>query len=183
MKEKVRIKRDNKQDLTFIDYYKIKDFQSYRYGLLRTFFQSQQILVMMDTNLGCIEKVDHKEAVQAFEKKLQSRHIPCAVFPIQNRRQPSILGILMNKKQKEMAYKLIFTCSGDDITESFFKEFLSTYDIEVGIGFVKDVDEIFEAFRRGYLENCFNSDYFEQAVFDSIFLKRMKTTMPVSMLD
>lgn len=177
-KSRIRIKKDEKANKTDISYFQLKDNQKkdFRFHVLNTLIKDQQILVIIDTNLCCL--VDNsvpKNNVKIIEKYINEKGYKNIVVPIENTNKKSVFGMLLGTKNKTSSYKLAFVLPENEFNRETFDKLFNIYDIGIGIGLKKDIEETFEDFRKGYFEKLFDHEYLENNIFVGIMFDKIIT--------
>ncbi|MCT4686188.1 hypothetical protein [Vallitalea sp.] len=181
MKRKIKIKKDKKLGRTFIDFFKLKDKykKDFRFGVLNTLIKDQQLFVMINTNLCCL--VDNSvpmDNIKIIEKYIKDKGFSNIVVPIENTNKKSVFGIILGAN-KNSSYKLGFILPKNNFDRELFDKLFNIYDMEIGIGLVKDEEETLEDFRKGYFDTLFNNEYLENNIFVGIMFDKIITDLEV----
>jgi hypothetical protein len=181
VKRKIKIKKDKKLGRTFIDFFKLKDKykKDFRFGVLNTLIKDQQLFVMINTNLCCL--VDNSvpmDNIKIIEKYIKDKGFSNIVVPIENTNKKSVFGIILGAN-KNSSYKLGFILPKNNFDRELFDKLFNIYDMEIGIGLVKDEEETLEDFRKGYFDTLFNNEYLENNIFVGIMFDKIITDLEV----
>lgn len=181
LRSKIKIRKDQKLGKTVIDYYKSKDKNKFRYNALKELIKEEKLFVIINTNLcSTIQDKSPKENIKEIEEFIKDKEFRSCIIPIENTNKRSIFGIAIDKNNVEPAYKLAFIIPEKMFDNDIYNTILSIYDIELGIGFVKEEDEILEDFRRGYINSCYDKDYFSNAIFNGVVFDKITTDLEVN---
>lgn len=180
MKSKVKIRKDEKLGRTFIDFFKLKDKdkKDYRFNVLNKLLRDQDLLVMINTNLCCV--VDNsvpRDNIKIIEKYVEDEGFKNIVVPIENTNKKSVFGFSIGAKNKSSSYKLGFIIPKGNFNRQLFEDLFNIYDIEIGMGLLKDEEETMEDFRKGYFDSLFNKEYFENSVYMGIMFDKIITDL------
>ncbi|GKX30248.1 hypothetical protein SH1V18_27280 [Vallitalea longa] len=180
MKSKVKVKRDEKLGRTFIDFFKLKDKdkKDYRFDVLNILLRDQDLLVMINTNLCCtVDNSVPRDNIRVIEKYVKDKGFKNIVIPIENTNKKSVFGFSIGTKNKNTSYKLGFIMPKGNFDRELYEDLFNIYDIEIGVGLIKDEEEILEDFRKGYFDSLFNKEYFRNSVYVGIMFDKIITDL------
>lgn len=180
MKNKVKIRKDEKLGRTFIDFFKLKDKdkKDYRFNVLNSLLKDQNLLVMINTNLCCaVDNSVPRDNIKIIEKYVNDKGFKNIVMPIENTNKKAIFGISIGTKNKSASYKLGFIMPKGQFDRQIYEDIFNIYDIEIGLGFEKDEEETLEDFRKGYFDSLFNKEYFKNSVYVGIIFDKIITDL------
>ncbi|GMQ61501.1 hypothetical protein [Vallitalea maricola] len=182
MKSKIKIKKDEKLGRTFIDFFKLKDKykKDFRFDVLNTLIKDQQLFVTINTNLCCaVDNSVPMDNIKIIEKYIKDKGFSNVVVPIENTNKKSVFGVMLGAKNKNSSYKLGFILPQNNFDRELFDKLFNIYDMEIGVGLVKDEEETLEDFRKGYFDTLFNNEYLENNIFVGIMFDKIITDLEV----
>ncbi|GMQ58548.1 hypothetical protein AN1V17_29430 [Vallitalea sediminicola] len=182
MKNKIKIKKDEKLGRTFIDFFKLKDKykNDFRFDVLNTLIKDQQLFVMINTNLCCsVDNSVPRDNIKLIEKYVKDKGFNNVVVPIENTNKKSVFGVMLGSKNKNSSYKLGFILPKNNFDRELYDKLFNIYDMEIGVGLVKDEEETLEDFRKGYFDTLFNNEYLENNIFVGIMFDKIITDLEV----
>lgn len=182
MKSKIKIKKDEKLGRTFIDFFKLKDKykKDFRFDVLNTLIKDQQLFVMINTNLCCsVDNSVPRDNIKVIEKYVKDKGFNNVVVPIENTNKKSVFGVMLGSKNKNSSYKLGFILPKNNFDRELYDKLFNIYDMEIGVGLVKDEEETLEDFRKGYFDTLFNNEYLENNIFVGIMFDKIITDLEV----
>lgn len=178
-KKKYSVKTEKKTGETRIDYYKVKDNNNFRYNTLKEILINEDSLTI-SINTNQVHKDEDSIALsKSYEKHFLDENIPYAVIPTECVRQKKVFGFTIGK-EKHSEFVIVFHLEKAQFTEEFFKHYLAMCDITIGIKPIKTFEETVSDLRKGYIDTIFNMKYFEDAIYDSIFIHCMRISYDVS---
>lgn len=178
-KKMYSVRTEKKTGETKIDYYKVKDKRDFRYNTLKEILRNEEsFTISINTNQVQKDK-DSITFCKSFEKYLLDESIPYDIINTECTRQKKIFGIRVGK-EKHSEFIIIFHLKHAQFTEELFKHYLSMCDITVGIKPIKPFEETVSDMQKGYIDTIFNRNYFEEAIYDSIFITYMRISYDVS---
>ncbi|MEX1377389.1 MAG: hypothetical protein AB1Z23_07910 [Eubacteriales bacterium] len=175
---KAKIKR-NKNDNTMIcDYYKTDKPFEFRYKILKEIVGNYSNVVMfIDTN----SRVRVPEL--RMEAYFDENNIEYSMFKIP-RIEKKIFGFALNivrkPKTKLIERYIIAKIDKDIFTEKFYADYITNYDLALGINPKLSINEMVSEYREDVSELFFNSEYFEEFLYDSIMFASMRTTIDIA---
>lgn len=182
MKHPVKVRKDEKLGRTFIDYYKVKEKskEDFRYSALENLIGGKPFFMVINTNLCCtVDNSVPRDNIKVIERYVKDKGFQHTVMPIENTSRKSIFGLLSRKKENNPSYKIGFMIPEGEFDRHIFDEIFGIYDVEIGLGFQKEVDETFEDFRKGYFDSFFDKEYFKYGLFNAINFHKIVTDMDV----
>jgi hypothetical protein len=173
MKEKYKEIIDPKKGERIIDYYKVNEKDGFRYNKIKEFISDYNIFALKLVTTTMVVEGDQKAIVKEWEDYCQQGDIRYWVSGFEGERKKRILGIPMGK-QKSQEYSILMLMKKDFFTEDFFLQRLKNYDIMIGVGLKGQENRLFEDYQKGYIDSFFECDYFEQVLYDSICIARIR---------
>ncbi len=181
MKHPVTVRKDEKLGRTFIDYYKHKDKENFRFKALEQLLGSKSFFMVINTNFcSAVDNSVPKDNIKVIERYAKDAGYQHTVMPIENTNRKSIFGFISRKNDNNnSSYKIgIFVPEGN-FNRDIFDSIFGMYDVEIGIGFEKEQEEIFEDFRKGYFDALFDKGYFTYGLFNAINFNKIVTDLEV----
>ncbi len=180
MKHPVTVRKDEKLGRTFIDYYKHKDKENFRFKALEKLLGTEPFFMVINTNFCCsIDNSTPKDNIQVIERYVKDAGYQHTVMPIENTNRKSIFGFLSRKQENNSSYKIGIIVPEGNFNRELFDSIFSIYDVELGIGYEKEEEEIFEDFRKGYFDSFFDKEYFTYGLFNAINFHKIVTDLEV----
>lgn len=180
MKHPVTVRKDEKLGRTFIDYYKNKDKENFRFQALDHLLGRKSFFMVINTNFCCtVDNSVPRDNIKVIERYVKDEGYQHTVMPIENTNRKSLFGILTKKKENNPSYKIGFIIPEGHFNRDIFDRIFGIYDVEIGIGFVKDEEETFEDFRKGYFDSFFDKEYFTYGLFNAINFHKIVTDLEV----
>lgn len=173
--KKYKVLWNKKVNEVRIEYFKVEDKTPFRYKILKDLLANDELVLWIDTNLNS-GKEQAIQYVKRMETYLAQHHIALEIVPVQSTKDKKIFGIPI-KKSDERAFVLLFPIKGEDLTEEFFEMFLAEGDVMFGIRPKVTYEEIVKDVKQGFIKGCFEKDYFEDALYDSVLISAMRTTL------
>lgn len=172
MKSKVRT---NKSDnTTIVEYYKVAKPFEFRYKMLSEILkQNGEAVMFINTNSKT------KSPEMRIEAYFDEKNINYAMIKI-DKNERKIFGFSFGKKKKaaKLTEKFIMgKVNADMFTESFFNNYVSTYDIALGFGAKLSIEEMKTDYREDAVELFFDKEYFTEFVYDSILFSCCRSTV------
>jgi hypothetical protein len=178
MKIKIRTNRDTGEII--VNYYKVRDAHSFRYNLLKNVLSETKgnITLMVDTNQRIEDRT--KEEIEAV---LRDKNIKYVTY-FTNSNDTKFFGIniekLGKKKKNDSESVFLLDIVNENLTQGLFSDFLSSYDIAIGIDRNKDFNQICESGRFGIGEMLFKKEYFNDSIYDSVLCTTIRSTIDIS---
>lgn len=173
--KKYKFTFNKKKGETRIEYYKLKEYNEFRFDTLNKILGDNYSLVFsIDTNLIKSDK-DQQSQAKKFEAYFNENKIAYEVFPVPSTKERKIFGIIV-KKSSEKAFNIVFPLKASDITMDFFESYLYNCDLLIGINPKKTFEELCKDIQKGYFTSFFDKEYFENTYYDSNYIKSIRIT-------
>lgn len=165
MKPKLKVYVDKKVGDYRVEYFKLKDKDTFRFETLRSIVSDHTIHVGLETNL--LSSNESSESyVQALEDYFTQNNLPFWCNPVASTKKRMLFGITL-KGGDEMAYVCFCELTKAQLTEDFYNRFLKNQDIIVGIAPKKSFDEMSLKLRRKYESTFPQTVDYEAFYYDS----------------
>lgn len=163
-----------------VDYYRVKDKDTYRFLLLSLILKEidKDITMYIDTNqrLSDTNIEGFIDYLRNNKMALEEMSIPAKdvkMFGI-------AIGRLMNtKKKKKKETALVFEFNKELFTRDIFDQYLRGVDVCIGVGQKQDFYDVCEKLFSDPDEVLFNADYFEDFMYDSAVCSSLRSTFDV----
>ena len=173
MKSKLNIRKYN--DTTVVEFYKLKKPYDFRYGMISGALSGfSEAIIFIDTNTRI------KKPELAMEAYFDEHNIEYEMFKI-NETEKRVLGILLNsfrKPKPKLTEKFIMAkITPETFTKKFFEEYVSDYDIAMGLGAKISIQDMARDYRENVQDLFFNKEFFDEFIYDSIVFLSNRNTM------
>lgn len=163
-----------------VDYYRVKDKDTYRFLLLSSIFSdiNKDITMYIDTNqrLSDINIEGFIDYLRTNGMVLEEMTVPAKdvkMFGI-------AIGKLINtKKKRKKETVLAFEFKKELLTREIFDQYLYGVDISIGVGRKQDFYDVCDKLFSEPDEVLFNPDYFEDFMYDSALCSSLRSTLDV----
>lgn len=169
---KHRFVRDKKSGDTRIDYYRVKDKDTFRFETLKKLLTNEELIISIDTNLVQSNE-QQKDIAMNLESHLKDSNLRYEVQSIANTKEKKIFGIPMKTGDKK-AFNVLICLNVKDITKDFFDQYFLNSDVLIGIQPKKSFEEICSDLQKGYMTSFFEKEYFEFTIYDSNIISSMR---------
>lgn len=163
-----------------VDYYRVKDKETYRFLLLSSIFKDieQDITMYIDTNQRLSDT-----NIEGFIDYLRNNGMALEEMsiPAKDVKMFGIaIGKLMNtKKKRKKETALVFEFNKELFTREVFDQYLQGVDVSIGIGRKKDFYDVCDKLFSDPDEVLFNADYFQDFMYDSAVCSSLRSTLDV----
>lgn len=157
-----------------LPYEREKDPIGFRYKTLKAYSNSKLCILSLDSNL--MRELENLHAfMKDLIKELECRQIPFVQQRIPSNKKASIFGLAMSNQKQALAYRIICQLYIEDIDEKFFAEFLSYFDLIIGINPQHSFEHICNELEETYTITFPESDEYEGYLYDSMNFSIIRT--------
>lgn len=165
-------KSEKKNKECRFDYSKEKDTLAYRYDKWKSYVDDFDTICSIDTNL-MMEIDNSKEILKNLQQEFKQRDIPFIHYKVASQKK-NLFGIPIGGKG-HMDHRLIFALKPHMMDENLFFQYLSYFDLVVGIMPQKDVEELWDELEMSYSVTFAESEDFAGYYYDSMNFNIIRT--------
>jgi hypothetical protein len=158
----------------FVEYDNNFEEKTRRFKLLKKIIENEPcVTLIVDTN-----QRTGAQSIEPAELYLQQAQIKYMSMPV--KANPGrFFGFGFQPKKTAASEKmLIMEVSGEQFTEELYR-LLEHYDLGIGIGMLKNLDETYDQLRVSEESVLFNPLFFKESIYDSIVCSSMRSTMDI----
>jgi len=165
---------------TVVEYFKVSKPFDFRYKLLKSMLETEgEAAMFIDTNTKL------KKPEKRMEAFFDENNIEYAMFKI-GQREGKLFGMFVNafrKPKLKLTERYIISKMNSEIfTREFFDEYVANYDIAFGFGAKLSISEMASDYGENITDMFFDSEYFENFIYDSIVFASARCTMDIRSL-
>ena len=176
MTKKIKVRYDKNLKKYHIEYHKLINKADYRYSMISELNKSNDLAFLIETQLGSVNKPDQLNYARVIEGLFAKYSLRYQIRPMEVASNKNILGMFAGGKKTITHFAITFMVPTNSFTREMFDDFLCEYDVQIGYKMIKSQDELFEDMLKGYINNVFDPEYFEQSLYDSrVFDKFLAT--------
>ena len=175
---KIRIQKDPTINGMIVSYFKIKDINKFRYGLLKGIVEREgkDITILIDTNQH--KRVIEFDEISAYLKR-QKVSFTVKEIPANETKLFGISMSIISKKKREPECLFALSLSPERFNQAIFDAVLSNYDMAIGLGRKIEFEQIMEKAAGGLQNVLFNQEVFENSLYDSALFESLRATMDI----
>lgn len=169
------VRKDKQSGEMTVEYFRVSDKYTFRFELLRRILQNEtDITIILDTNSQAQKRSDAQIEETLARLNLQYITKPLEANPT------AFFGVFIRSKTKKIYKKLIvLSVSPEQFTRELFDSLLSGFDIAIGLGKQRPIEEIAEYLKLDVDEVLFHRTYFRQSVYDSIICTCLRSSFDI----
>lgn len=181
MTNKTKIKKNENEML--IDYLREKQKDELRYSVLEFLVNDsgKEVILYFDTNAKM-----KSLPIERVKQVLEDLNIEYLSEPVESTKRGVLgFGQLFKPKKKEKRYPeniVIAELSKEINLKKLYDEILSNFDYALGINSHKPISELILRLKNDVLDILFNKEIFENTIYDSVFIGRIRIDAPYGFL-
>ncbi len=176
---KIKTKYDKQLGFYHSFYEKVKDIEGMRRKYLRELMAKEDIVLLIETNLGFIGNPDDRSFMKEAEAYLFQNGFPVQVRLFEAPKKTGLSAIFSFGKQEPDKYRLVSFIPAGSYSEEMFEKLFNVYDIQIGYGLQKDSSEILEDIEKGFCKSVRDKEYFQDFIYDSLLFSKLLVTKPI----
>jgi hypothetical protein len=158
----------------FVEYDNNFEVKTRRYKLLKKIIENEPcVTLIVDTN-----QRTGAQSIEPAEQYLQQAEIKYMFMPVKSNPGKFFGFGFQLKKTGSNEKMLIMEISGEQFTEELYL-LLEHYDIGIGIGMQKNLDETYDQLRVSEESVLFNPLFFKESIYDSVVCSSLRSTMDI----
>lgn len=182
MTKKIKVRYDKSLKKHHIEYHKLIDKSAYRFNIISQLNKGDDLAFLIETHLGNVNKPDPLNYTKVIEGLFAKYKLPYQIRPMEVASSKNILGMFGGKKTMTH-FSITFIVQTNALTREMFDDLLCEYDVQIGYKMVKPQKEFFEDILKGYINNVFDPEYFQQSLYDSRVFDKFLATEDISTLE
>lgn len=182
MVKKIKVRYDKNLKKNHIEYHRLVDKSTYRYSVISELNKRYDLAFLIETQLGSVNKPDQLNYARVIEGLFAKYSLRYQIRPMEIAGTKNLFGMFAGGNKTVTHFAITFIVPSNSITREMFDDFLCEYDVQIGYKMIKSQDELFDDMLKGYLNNVFDPEYFEQSLYDSRVFDKFLATEDVSSL-
>lgn len=186
---KAKVVKNKRTGETRIEYYRVKNKNSFRYNLLKNIFTDTNLKIsaIIDTNqfvpdADTNSQITEDKPFDYIEDILKENGIAYRHFKTETN-STKFFGIstdIIKKKRKKSERIYVIKLNNINFTNQLFSSLFSCYDTGYGIAASINIDELTEALKtEGFNDVLYSESFFVKSIYDSVVCSSLRSSFDV----